>query len=134
MLQHDGPSDRLELSELAVRNSILQTWLVQPKCVPPTLTAEARQTGVVRARCEEFDPADLAGTAEVRATNPDSGSETVTTAADPFSGLRKLMKALEESMGRTEMDRKAELRKQFYQTIRRSAEVDESPGRKYGAN
>ena len=41
-------------------------------------------------------------------------TDVVTTAGDPFAGLRKLMKALEDSMGRTEMDRKAELRKQFY--------------------
>ena len=69
----------------------------------------------VPARCEEFDPSDLAGTAEVRRADPDTGAE------DPFAGLRKLMKALEDSMGRTEMDRKAELRKQFYQHIRRAA-------------
>ena len=48
-------------------------------------------------------------------------TDVVTTAGDPFAGLRKLMKALEDSMGRTEMDRKAELRKQFYQNIRRAA-------------
>ena len=69
----------------------------------------------VPARCEEFDPSDLAGTAEVRRADPDTGAE------DPFAGLRKLMKALEDSMGRTEMDRKAELRKQFYQHIRHAA-------------
>ena len=80
-----------------------------------------RQSGVVRARCEEFDPADLKGTTEVRRADPDTGAEVVAEEADPFSGIRKLLSALEASMGRTEMDRKAELRKQFYQTIRRSA-------------
>ena len=77
-----------------------------------------RQTGVVRARCEEFDPSDLVGTAEVRRAEPDTGADVVTMAGDPFAGLRKLM---EDSMGRTEMERKAELRKQFYQNIRRAA-------------
>ena len=80
-----------------------------------------RQTGVVRARCEEFDPSDLVGTAEVRRADPDTGADVVTTAGDPFAGLRKRMKALEDSMGRTEMARKAELRKQFNQHIRRAA-------------
>ena len=74
----------------------------------------------VPARCEEFDPSDLAGTAEVRRADPDTGAE------DPFAGLRKLMKALEDSMGRTEMDRKAELRKQFY-SISDVLQVKESP-------
>jgi hypothetical protein len=80
-----------------------------------------RQSGVVRARCEEFDPADLKGTTEVRRADPDTGADIVTTEADPFAGIRKLLLALEASMCRTEMDRKAELRKQFYQTIRRAA-------------
>ena len=80
-----------------------------------------RQTGVDRARCEEFDPSDLAGTAEVRRADPDTGADVVTPTGDPFAGLPKLMKALEDSMGRTEMDRTAELRKQFYQHIRRAA-------------
>lgn len=57
----------------------------------------------------------------MRRADPDTGADVVTTAGDPFAGLRKLMKALEDSMGRTEMDRKAELRKQFYQHIRRAA-------------
>ena len=32
-----------------------------------------RQVGVVRARCEEFDPDDLAGAPEVTSTDPDTG-------------------------------------------------------------
>ncbi|CAL1166460.1 unnamed protein product [Cladocopium goreaui] len=79
-----------------------------------------RQTGVVRARCEEYDPSELVGTAEVIGKDPESGEDVILQAADPFSGLRKLMRSLEESMGKTELDRKGELRKQFYQTIRRS--------------
>ena len=79
-----------------------------------------RQTGVVRARCEEYDPSELVGTAEVIGKDPESGEDVVLQAADPFSGLRKLMRSLEESMGKTELDRKGELRKQFYQNIRRS--------------
>ena len=79
-----------------------------------------RQSGVVRARCEEYDPADLAGTPAVEGTDPESGEKVVLQAADPFSGLQKLLRSLEDSMGKTALDRKGELRKQFYQSIRRS--------------
>ena len=79
-----------------------------------------RQSGIVRARCEEFDPEELKGVDEIKGTDPVSGDEVILQAADPFAGIRKLMSSLEESMGRTEMDKKAELRKQFYQDIRRS--------------
>ena len=65
-----------------------------------------RQTGVVRARCEEFTPAELAGTPEVRGEDPDTKEEIVLEPADPWAGIRKLMTALEESMGRTMLDRK----------------------------
>lgn len=79
-----------------------------------------RQSGVVRARCEEFEPSELEGTKEEKIEDPASGEMIVITESDPFSGLKKLMSALEDSMGRTAMDRKAELRKQFYQTIKRA--------------
>lgn len=79
-----------------------------------------RQSGTVRARCEEFEPDDLLGVPPVSATDPSSGEIVVIEAGDPFAGIKKLMKALEESMGKTELDRKGELRKQFYQVIRRS--------------
>ena len=79
-----------------------------------------RQSGVVRARCEEFDPADLAGTEAVEVKDPESGETVVLIPADPFRGLRKLLQSLEDSMGKTALDRKGELRKQFYQSIRRA--------------
>ena len=79
-----------------------------------------RQSGVVRARCEEFDPSELEGSKEEKATDPDTGESYTVQEADPFAGLRKLMKALEESMGKTELDRKGELRAQFYQEIKRN--------------
>ena len=79
-----------------------------------------RQSGVVRARCEEFEPKDLVGTPEILGQDPDTGDDVVLQEADPFAGLKKLLAALEDSMGKTELDRKGELRKQFYQSIRRS--------------
>ena len=53
-----------------------------------------RQTGVVRARCEEFDPSDLAGTAEVHRADPDTGADVVT----PAGGRRPSQ--TDESVGR----------------------------------
>ena len=79
-----------------------------------------RQYGVVRARCEEFDPADLEGTPEDVMVDPDSGEKVVRAAADPFSGLRKLMTALESTEGKSALDRKGELRSLYYQEIKRN--------------
>ena len=52
--------------------------------------------------------------------DPDSGESIERVAADPFAGLKKLMKALETSVGKTLLDRRSELRAQFYQDLRRS--------------
>jgi hypothetical protein len=79
-----------------------------------------RQTGVTRARCEEFDPDELKGTEKVEVADAETGTMTVVQPADPFAGLHKLMKALEESMGKTQLDRRGELRSQFYQEIKRN--------------
>ena len=80
-----------------------------------------RQYGVVRARCEEFDPDDLKGTEATTLRDTETGEELVVSEADPLAGLKKLMKALEESVGKTQLDRKGELRQQFYQDMRRGA-------------
>ena len=80
-----------------------------------------RQYGVVRARCEEFEPEELEGIKEEKSTDPESGEPVILVEADPFAGIRKLMKALEESVGKTQLDRKGELRAQFYQDLRRNA-------------
>ena len=79
-----------------------------------------RQTGVVRARCEEFSPKELEGGLEVKGIDPETGEEVIMEQADPWRGIRILMQALEESMGRTLLDRKGELRKQFYMEMRRA--------------
>ncbi|CAK9107120.1 unnamed protein product [Durusdinium trenchii] len=79
-----------------------------------------RQTGIVRARCEEFLPSELEGSKEVTAKDPDTGDDIVVEEANPWKGLRKLVDALEESMGKTTLDRKGDLRRQFYVELRRS--------------
>eukprot|EP00439_Symbiodinium_sp_Y106_P055911 s2181_g7.t2 len=78
-----------------------------------------RQGGVVRQRGEEFAPEDLVYQKEVRAKDTD-GVEIVVTKEDPFAGINKLLKALEGINGRSALDRKGELRNQFYLTLRRS--------------
>ena len=52
-----------------------------------------RQYGVVRARCEEFEPEELEGIKEEKSTDPESGEPVILVEADPFAGSRKLMKA-----------------------------------------
>ena len=77
-----------------------------------------RQSGVVRQRGEEFSPKELEYTREVRAKDPD-GVEIVVTPEDPFSGINKLLAALEEINGKTALDKKGELRRQFYTELSR---------------
>lgn len=79
-----------------------------------------RQTGIVRARCEEFLPSELQGSKEITVEDPATGETVVVEEADPWKGLRKLIDALEESMGKTSLDRKGDLRKQFYVELKRS--------------
>ncbi|CAE7229821.1 pol [Symbiodinium sp. CCMP2592] len=78
-----------------------------------------RQSGVVRQRGEEFAPEDLVYQKEVKAKDPD-GVEIVVTKEDAFAGIKKLMNALEGINGKSALDRKGELRNQFYLTLRRS--------------
>lgn len=78
-----------------------------------------RQTGVVRQRGEEFTPKELECVHEVRAIDPQSGEEVILTEADPLAGINKLLAALESINGKTELDKKGELRHQFYQELRR---------------
>ena len=76
-----------------------------------------RQTGVVRARCEI--PEDLAATQERKELDAETGVSVVVEEADAFAGLKKLMKSLETLNGKTELDRRGDLRAQFYQELKR---------------
>ena len=80
-----------------------------------------RQTGMVRARAEEFSPSELEGKKQVEVEDPTTGDMVVIEEGDPFAGLDKLMRALEDSLGKTALDKKGDLRKQFYQDLRRNA-------------
>ena len=77
-----------------------------------------RQSGVVRQRGEEFTPKELEYTREVWTKDPD-GVEIVVVPEDPFSGINKLLAALEEINGKTALDKKGELRRQFYTELSR---------------
>ena len=74
-----------------------------------------RQRGVVRQRGEEFIPEELAYRKEVKGPDPiDGQGEVVLTPEDRLSGLKKPMNALEGINGRTDLDKKGEIRSQFY--------------------
>eukprot|EP00913_Durusdinium_trenchii_P033105 g30995.t1 len=78
-----------------------------------------RQSGVVRQRGEEFDPADLTYQQEVKMPNATTGDEEVIIPEDPLSGINKLLNALEEMTGRTALDKRGELRHVFYLELKR---------------
>ncbi|CAK9007904.1 unnamed protein product [Durusdinium trenchii] len=51
--------------------------------------------------------------------DPDTGEKIIRVEANPFAGLEKLMSALEATVGKSALDRKGELRAQYYQEIKR---------------
>ena len=62
---------------------------------------------------EEFSPEDLAYQPEVRAKDPETGEEVTIVEEDLLAGLNKLMR-LEGLNGQSVLDRRGELRTQFY--------------------
>ena len=79
----------------------------------------SRQSGVVRQRGEEFLPEELAHQPEVKTTDPQTGESYVLTPEHPLAGINKLLRALEEMTGRTSLDKRGELRGQFFNELRR---------------
>ena len=53
--------------------------------------------------------------------DPDTGAEVELAPADYLYGLNKLLDALESSNGLTQLDKRGELRQQFYMDLRRKA-------------
>ncbi|CAK9100569.1 Alpha-galactosidase (Melibiase) [Durusdinium trenchii] len=78
-----------------------------------------RQSGVVRQRGEEFDPAELEYQKEVKMPNAETGDDEIVTPEDPLSGINRLLRALEEMTGRTSLDKRGELRNVFYLELKR---------------
>lgn len=80
-----------------------------------------RQTGIVRQRGEEFDPDELKHLPAQIATDPATGENVELAPADYLYGLNKLLDSLESINGRTLLDKRGELRQQFYVELRRKA-------------
>lgn len=78
-----------------------------------------RQSGIVRTRGEEFSPSDLEYKPAVEGIDPDTNEVIEITPADYLFGLNKLLDALEGINGLTPLDKRGELRTQFYTELRR---------------
>ncbi|CAK9110253.1 unnamed protein product [Durusdinium trenchii] len=79
-----------------------------------------RQTGIVRQRGEEFDPSELAYKPAESYEDPTSGETIEVTPADYLFGLNKLLSALESINGQSALDKRGELRAQFYTDLKRA--------------
>ena len=77
-----------------------------------------RQSGPARQRGEEFTPKELEYKKEIKSTDPD-GAEILVQEEDLLYGLNKLLDALESINGRTVLDKRGELRSQFYLELAR---------------
>ena len=80
-----------------------------------------RQSGTVRQRGEEFSPDELQYQKEETLTDPETGEVLVHQDDDPLAGLNKLMQALETMNGQSTLDKRGELRTQFYLHLSRRA-------------
>ena len=74
-----------------------------------------RQSGTVR----QFTPEELGYQKEISRKDPETGELMVLTEEDPLAGINKLMAALEQMNGLTSLDKRGELRSQFYLTLSR---------------
>ncbi|CAE7924530.1 unnamed protein product, partial [Symbiodinium sp. KB8] len=73
-----------------------------------------RQSGTVRQRGEEFSPEELAFQPAVTAPDLQTGEQITIVEEDLLAGLNKLLAALENLNGQSVLDRRGELRTQFY--------------------
>ena len=74
----------------------------------------------MKQRGEEFSPADLEISQKLsNLTDPQTGEEFLVQPADYLFGLNKLLDALEQINGQTTLDKRGELRTQFYLDLRR---------------
>ena len=80
-----------------------------------------RQTGIVRQRGEEFSPEELAYKPAETLDDPDTGETYQISEPDYLAGLNKLLKALESINGQTTLDKRGELRTEFYLELHRRA-------------
>jgi hypothetical protein len=79
-----------------------------------------KQKGSARLRALEFMPEDLQFTPEESIEDPDTHKKVVLTPANNTVGDWKLVGTWEQMVGRTETDKKGELRDKFYLSMKRS--------------
>ncbi|CAK9043510.1 unnamed protein product [Durusdinium trenchii] len=79
-----------------------------------------RQTGIVRQRGEEFNPDDLKHKPAEIYEDPVSGETIEVTPPDYLYGLNRLLDALEGINGQSLLDKRGELRNQFYLELKRT--------------
>ena len=77
-----------------------------------------RQKGAARLRALEFDRKDLAYVPEAEVPDPTTG-DTVKVPAQYDFGIKKILSAWEDVVGRSVTDWKGELRERFYLTMKR---------------
>ena len=77
-----------------------------------------RQRGAAKLRALEFDPKDLSYTPEYAMPDAATG-DTTTIPAKYDTGIKKILAAWEDMVGRSVSDRKGELREPFYLSMRR---------------
>ena len=80
-----------------------------------------RQSGIVRQRGEEFDPAELQHRPRQTAVDPQTGETHEIAPVDYLHGLNKLLSALEGINGQSVLDKRGELRTHFYNHLQRKA-------------
>ena len=73
----------------------------------------------IRQRGEEFEPEELAYKPAVFGTDPSDDSEVLLEEEDLLFGIKKLMRAFEEMNGKSALDKRGELRNQFYLELAR---------------
>ena len=92
------------------------SWWTQSLDLQSTLL---RQSGIVLQRGQEFDPPDLAFKPAVMGVDPDTHEEFELEPEDLLFGINRLMKSFEEMNGKSALDKRGELRNQFYLELSR---------------
>eukprot|EP00434_Breviolum_minutum_P017446 symbB.v1.2.015397.t1/scaffold1144.1/size135540/5 len=79
-----------------------------------------KQKGSAKLRALEFEPSELEYTPAEEAEDPDSHEMIVITPAVYDTGIKKILAAWDDMVGRTVTDRKGELRERFYLSMKRN--------------
>lgn len=79
-----------------------------------------KQKGSAKLRALEFEPSELEYTPAEEAEDPDSHEMIVITPAIYDTGIKKILAAWDDMVGRTVTDRKGELRERFYLSMKRN--------------